>query len=195
MSNVTRTQRVDQLIAAAEFPEAIRFLAHELPKREAVWWACLCVRKAAGADPAAPLAEALRAAEAWVADPSEENRRKALPAAEAAGYGTAAGCASAAAFWSGGSLGPADLPLVAPGEHLTAHGAASAVMLAAVASEPEKAPEKSREFLRLGLEVAEGAHPWPHAERKAAPAEPAPAAAAPIERTTTKATRTTLNWD
>jgi hypothetical protein len=195
MSDVDRQQRLDQLIAAAEFPEAIRFLAHELPKREAVWWACLCVRKAAGADPPAPLAEALRAAEAWVADPTEENRRLARPAAEAAGYGTAAGCAAAAAFWSGGSLAPPDLPPVAPGEHLTAHGAASAVMLAAVASEPETAPDKSREFLRLGLEVAEGAHPWPQAERKASPAEPAPSAATPIERTTTKAARPTLKWD
>jgi hypothetical protein len=130
-----------------------------------------------------------------VSDPTEDNRRAAQPAAEAAGYGTAAGCASAAAFWSGGSLGPPNLPPVAPAEHLTAHGAASAVMLAAVAGEPEKAPEKSRTFLRLGLEVAAGAHPWPESARIVPAAEPAPAATAPIEQTTTKATRPTLNWD
>jgi hypothetical protein len=194
MSDLTRTQRLDQWIAAGEFTDAIRFLAQDLPKREAVWWACLCTRTVAGANPPAPLLEALRAAEAWVADPCEETRRQAQPAAEAAGYGTAAGCASAAAFWSGGSLGPPNVPPIPPGEHLTAHGAASAVMLAAVASEPEKAPEKLRAFLRLGLQVAEGAHPWPEPERKVPPAEPAPAT--PIERErTTRATRPTLNWD
>src|SRR4051812_7753624 len=127
---------LESLIEKEQFPDAARFLAHALPKREAVWWACLCARKVAGADPPAPIFAALKAAEAWVADPSEENRRAALPAAETAGYGTPAGCAAAAAFWSGGSLGPPDLPAIPPAEHLSAHGAACSVMLAAVASEP-----------------------------------------------------------
>ena len=39
---------------AHEYTDAVRFLAHALPKREAVWWACLCVRKAAGANPPPP---------------------------------------------------------------------------------------------------------------------------------------------
>jgi hypothetical protein len=195
MSNVPLTQQLEPLVAAEAFPDAIRLVAQSLPKRQAVWWACLCVRKVAGASPADGTLAALGAAEAWVIDPSEENRRAALPAAEAAGYGTAAGCAAAAAFWSGGSLAPPNLPAVPPGEHLSAHGAASAVMLAAVATEPEKAPEKSREFLRLGVEIDEGAHPWPEPEHTVPPAEPAAAAPAPAERTTTKATRPTLNWD
>jgi hypothetical protein len=197
MSNVALTEQLEPLIAAAEFPDAIRLVAQNLPKRQAVWWACLCARKVAGASPADETLAALDAAETWVIDPSEENRRAALPAAEAVGYGTAAGCAAAAAFWSGGSLAPPNVPPVPPGEHLTAHGAASAVMLAAVAREPEKAPEKSREFLRLGVEIAEGAHPWPEPERTVPPAEPAPAAAtpAPEERTTSRAVRPTLNWD
>ncbi len=102
---------LDALIEAGEFPDAVRFLAHALPKREAVWWACLCAREAAGADPPEPVAAALRAAEAWVADPSEENRRAAV-ARGRGGRAAAppAGCAAAAAFWSGGSLGPARRP-------------------------------------------------------------------------------------
>jgi hypothetical protein len=186
---------LDLLIAKEEFPDATRFLAHALAKREAVWWAYLCARKVAGEDPPAPIFAALRAAEAWVAEPSEENRREALPAAEAAGYGTPAGCAAAAAFWSGGSLAPPNLPAIPPAEHLSAHGAACAVMLAAVASEPEKAPEKSRAFLRLGVEIAEGAHPWPEpAPAPAAPPEPTAAAPAPRPHTP-KDPRPTLNWD
>jgi hypothetical protein len=200
MSTVTSAEQLDQLIEAGAFPDAIRLLAQHLPKRQAVWWACLCARAAVGANPADPIVAALGAAEAWVADPSEENRRAAMPAAEAVGYGTAAGCAAAAAFWSGGSLAPPNVPPVPPGEHLTAHGAASAVMLAAVAREPEKAPEKSRAFLRLGREIAEGAHPWPEPARTVPPVEPErkqPEIDTPGSppRTTTKAARPTLNWD
>ena len=86
--------------------DAVRFLAHALPKREAVWWACLCARQAAGGNLPAKPAAALQAAERWAADPSEDNRRKAQAAAEAAEMSTPAGCAAMAAFWSGGSMAP-----------------------------------------------------------------------------------------
>jgi len=151
---------LDTLIQKEQFPDAVRFLAHALPKREAVWWACLCSRSVAGASPPPKVAAALQAAEKWVVDPSEDNRRAAMPAAEAAELKTSAGCSAMAAFWSGGSLGPPNAPVVPPGEHLTAHGAASAVMLAAVQSEPEKAPEKYRKFLAQGIDVAKGTSKW-----------------------------------
>jgi hypothetical protein len=140
--------------------DAIRFLAHALPKREAVWWACCCARWAHGSENTAAVTAALQAAEKWVAEPNEDNRRAAMPAAQAAGLDKPAGCAAVACFWSGGSLAPPNLPVVPPGEHLTAHGVAGAVMLAAVLTEPAKAAEKHRQFLKLGIEVAGGANRW-----------------------------------
>jgi hypothetical protein len=83
-----------------------------------------------------------------------------MAAAEAAGLDTPAGCAAVAAFWSGGSLGPPNVPVIPPGESLTAKGVAGAVMLAAVLTEPEKTPEKYRRFLAHGVEVAKGANRW-----------------------------------
>jgi len=151
---------LDALIEKQQFPDAIRFLAHALPKREAVWWACLCTRAASGSNLPPKIAAALQSSEKWVSTPSEENRRAAMPAAEAAEFKTSAGCAAVAAFWSGGSLAPPNLPVVPPGEFLTAHGVAGAVMLAAVQSEPEKAPEKYRKFLAQGIEVAQGTQRW-----------------------------------
>jgi hypothetical protein len=136
--------------------DAIRFLAHALPKREAVWWACSCARETA---PEGAGAAALAAAEAWAADPTEDNRRAARAAAEAAGLAQPGGCAAMACFWSGGSLAPADLAAVPPGEHLTARGVAGAILLAAV-SEPAKAAERHGRFLALGLEVAAGTRRW-----------------------------------
>jgi hypothetical protein len=157
---LTVQQLLDQLLAKAEYQDAVRLLAHALPKREAVWWACLCGRAAAGAKPPPKVATAFQAAEKWAADPSEDNRRAAQQAAEAAEMSTPAGCAAMAAFWSGGSLGPPNVPAVPPAEYLTAHGVTGAILLAAVLAEPEKAPEKYRKFLAQGLDVARGTNRW-----------------------------------
>jgi hypothetical protein len=159
-NDLTPAQFLDGLMEKQQFPDAVRFLAHALPKREAVWWASQCCRAVAGADPPPKIAAALQIADKWVADPSEDNRRAAMSAAEAAEFKTPAGCTAVAAFWSGGSLAPANAPVVPPGEFLTAHGAASAVMLAAVQTEPEKAPDKYRKFLAQGIEVAKGNQRW-----------------------------------
>jgi hypothetical protein len=101
-----------------------------------------------------------------VADPKDEKRRAAMPAAEAADLGTPAGCTAAAVYFSGGSLAPPNLPVVAPADHLTAHMVASALTLAAVIKEPEKAAEKHAAFLRTGLEVASGQNAWPAAAKE-----------------------------
>jgi hypothetical protein len=156
----TPKQLFDLLLEKGHLLDAVRLLAHSLPKREAVWWALQCARQAHGANPAPPVAQALAATEKWVTDPKEENRRAAQAVAEAAGVGTPAGCAAMAAFWSGGSLAPPAAPVVPPPEHLTGHGAGCAVMLAAVLSEPEKAEQKHRAFLKLGSDVAAGANRW-----------------------------------
>jgi hypothetical protein len=157
---LTPRQFLDLLTAKEQFVDAVRLLAHALPRREAAWWACLCARAVAGPKPPAEAAAAVAAAEKWVSDPSEDNRRAAWAAAEKAGLGTPAGCSAAAAFWSGGSLGPPDVPAIPPGEFLTAHVAGCAVLLAAVQTEPAKAPEKYRKFLALGIEVAAGTNQW-----------------------------------
>src|SRR5947209_13926556 len=73
-------QFLDALLLTARHPDAIRFLAAALAKREAVWWACLCIRAALPAPPALALA-ALEAAERWVAEPREPNRRACREAA------------------------------------------------------------------------------------------------------------------
>jgi hypothetical protein len=151
---------VSQLVANGLFPDAVRIIAHALPRREAVWWAWVCARKVAGAEPAPPVQAALDATERWIVQPTEENRREALLFGEAAEFGTAAGCAALAAFMSSGSLAPPEVPPVPPGEYLTAKAVSGSVTLAAVATEPERAKEKFQEFLKLGLEVADRTKMW-----------------------------------
>ena len=151
---------ITMLIERELFPDAIRFIAHALPHREAVWWAWVCARKAAGTQPEPPILAALQATERWVMQPSEDNRRQAMYYGEAAQFGTAAGAAALAAFLSHGSLAPPDAPLVPPGEFMTAKAVCGSVTLAAVATEPERAGEKFREYVRLGLEVAARTKLW-----------------------------------
>jgi hypothetical protein len=51
--------------------DALRVLAYGLPKRDAVWWACLCLREAFGANPPPKTKAPLEAAEKWAKYPTE----------------------------------------------------------------------------------------------------------------------------
>lgn len=96
-----------ELAGAYQPAEMIRVLAASLPLREGVWWACLAARDLLG--PEARVPRTLSAAEAWVFDPSDDNRaaaRAALDAAEA--DDVAVLCASAVSMCDG-KLGPGEL--------------------------------------------------------------------------------------
>jgi len=150
---------LDRLTAGSKHVEALRLLAFALPKREAVWWGCLCVWRVQ-ADAFKPTEEvALQAAVRWVLDPSEERRRLAGPAA-AAVEGTPAGHLAQAAFQSGGSLVGPELPVVPPAPELTAKNVAVALLLAPTAGPPDQVPLQHERFLSLGIGIAQGKHRW-----------------------------------
>src|ERR1035437_6023179 len=69
------------LLDKALFPDSVRFVPHALPKREAVWWAGVSARHAAGDAPAPAIKAALDATEKWIAQPTDELCRRALDAA------------------------------------------------------------------------------------------------------------------
>ena len=148
-------------LAEAELPvDAIRLLAHLLPRREAIWWAWECARRAAGVNPPQAIQEALAATEQWLKEPTEEHRRIAFARAEAADLGNAAGSAALAVFLSGGSIAPPDVGPVEPPPHAAAKAIAGSIILAAVATEPEKAPEKFRVSVAQGAQIAERVKLW-----------------------------------
>jgi len=141
----------ETLIARELFPDAIRFLAYRLPKPKAVAWAVRCVRKASEQLPAKEAA-ALEAAERWLGDASDENRRAAQAAAEAAKFEGGASWIAMAVFWSGGSMAPPDQAAVPPPPGLTAEAISAALTIAAIGDEPKLAPDVNRAFLADGLE-------------------------------------------
>ncbi len=150
----------EALASAGHFADAVGFLAAALPRRQAVWWACRCVREASGAAPSEDDARALLAAETWAASPGDINRRKAMPEAEKVGFGQPAGCAALAAFLSGGSIAPPSLKEVPPPEHVCARAVVGSILLAASKAEPRAIAPTRRKFLDLGLAVARGDDRW-----------------------------------
>lgn len=148
---------LERLLQAGLYRDGIAFLAQALPPREAVWWACLCVRDAAFDDAPVPaVVSVLEAAEHWVYEPNEYNRRLAMSMAEKAGFANPASWTGVAAFWSGGSLAPEGAPVVPPSEDLKGRAVAGAILLAAVHKEPEKMEDKFRLFLARAFDIACG---------------------------------------
>jgi hypothetical protein len=148
-----------RLMSQKLYLDAVRFLAHSLPVREAIWWACRCVR--GQAEPMAREGAALRYAEQWITAPSEDHRRACASVAAAAGYGTGAGSAALAVFLSGGSIAPVDRPAANPSEATAAKAVANAVLLAGLTTEPQQAPERWFQFLKEGIVLLTGASPLP----------------------------------
>lgn len=141
--------------------DAIHFLGAALPAREAVWWACICVRETLPGEVVPPLTTALEAAESWVYHPSEETRRAAGEAASATRLKSSAIWAARAAFWSGGSVTPPGAVALEPAPRQLPAAVAAAVISAAVKYQPERADERFHQFLVAGVDIANGGNGRP----------------------------------
>jgi hypothetical protein len=136
--------------------EATRVFAHALPKREAVWWACMCAAHTAPAQAAEGDLKARELSEAWVRQQSDETRRAAMEEAKRTGFQSPEAWAAVAAFWSGASLAPPDAPPVPPPAHLTGVAVAGAVALASVRGAPNRQPHRLALFLQSAHDIAAG---------------------------------------
>ena len=146
---------IKKLIELKFFIDATKLLAHALPKRESVWWACLAVRKTLNIECTLDV-QALEAAEAWARSPTEENRLLCRQLAESLKFKTPASWAAIAASWCAGSLAPKNEPEVSAPEYLYAQGVAGAINLAAVAGDLDNTEELHQLFLKQGFDLARG---------------------------------------
>jgi hypothetical protein len=146
------------LIQAGLLSDAIRWLAQGLRPRESVWWACLAARAYVDWGNKLPDADlaALTAAETWVFKPEEDNRRAAMAKAQETGYQSPASWAAVAAFWSGGSMAPADLPAVPAPKHLIGRAVWGAIMIATGNVAPPEAEKRQKQLFNQGLDIARG---------------------------------------
>lgn len=57
-------------------------------------------------------------------------------------------------------MAPPDVPAVEPKDNLAGKAISGGAIMASVFHAPEKAPEKQKGFIQLGIEIAEGKLPW-----------------------------------
>jgi hypothetical protein len=154
--NPTVVNYLQELIILEFYLDAVRFLAHALPKREATWWACLCARNEWTEKTPTNEIKAVELAEAWVYEPTEDNRVLILPVTEELTYKTAASWAAIAAFWSGDDISPVPQAVIPPPEKLYAKAVIGAVLLSAVQGSPSNVNENYQLFLQQGINIANG---------------------------------------
>jgi hypothetical protein len=136
--------------------DAIHFMAHALPPREAIWWGCLCIQHALGDELTPADRAAATAAVRWVTEPTEDSRMAAKAPADGAPIPSAAGTLALAAFYTGGNVAPPGLPPMSPEPFASARAVALAVTLASVKAEPRKIVKTQKAYVELAAQVAEG---------------------------------------
>ncbi|MBL4866618.1 MAG: hypothetical protein JKY67_09620 [Pseudomonadales bacterium] len=142
---------VKALLNAELYSEAVNFLAHALPKRESVWWAC----QSAKTDTSEKAnTDALLAAEAWVRAPKEELRKNCMDIAEKDKLKSSASWAALAAYWSSGSIADDSVAQIPPPPFQYALAVSGAVNLAAAAQESVDVAFK--ELIKQGIDIANG---------------------------------------
>ena len=146
-----------RLLHAKHYMEALTFLAHGLPKREAVWWACAALQRWPGDGLSEPDRQALAVVENWIYDPSQDLCRAAGDIAAEGKFQTPAALVAASVFWAGSSIAPPDCPAVPPREHLTNKAVAHALILVSMReADPSARQEAVELFLAMGVKIAQG---------------------------------------
>jgi hypothetical protein len=147
---------VDALAEGGHFRTAASVMAHSLGTREAVIWAWFSARDAAGPSPGDTEQACLTAARAWIYEPTDANRFAAFTAAREDRFDSAASLACAAAFCSGGTMAPDNMPEVLPAPWASAGAVRDCVLLAAVRGRnAETSADRYRAFLAEGIRIAD----------------------------------------
>jgi hypothetical protein len=121
------------LIASPRPAGALAFIAHLLPRREAIWWGRQCVEAILGR---AAQDEAMELATQWVREPSEPLRRRALSLWRDSETRTPTHWLARAVAYSGGSLLAPDQPASPPAPDDCALAVNAAVVLSATRTAP-----------------------------------------------------------
>ena len=134
--------------------DLLRLLAILLPPRERVWWACMAARDYVGprSDKDPP---SLTASEAWVFNPSDENRDAARNSMDHAYVDDDTVNCALAVLYADGTLGPGDLAQY-PAPAGASETAAFAMNMVALGELSDKFEEHGRLLIDRALNIGRG---------------------------------------
>ncbi|MGD9863622.1 MAG: hypothetical protein AB7S99_10455 [Pseudodonghicola sp.] len=143
-----------ELDAKGALVDLLRLLAILLPPRERVWWACMAARDYIGprSDTDPP---SLAASEAWVYNPSEENRNAARITLDHAYVDDDTVHCALAVLYADGTLGPGDLAQY-PAPAGASEAAAFAMNMVALSQLSDRFEEHGRILVDRALDIGRG---------------------------------------
>lgn len=138
------------------YVDLVNYIAHGLPVRESIWWACQALAVRNG-DWESEELKAIEECRRWVTEPDEHKRRVAEFHAGHLENSSAARWLAQAVFWNGqGSLAPQGEPVTLPPDYLYAKAVAGAINTAAVIPEWSSYDEYYQRVIDAGLDLANG---------------------------------------
>jgi len=163
-ANWTPAAYLDRLLEHKLPRDARHFLAHALPRRRALWWACLCARDVREFVAEAGLSHMLDVAVQFVRSPAESTRREAERVMKRHPSNSFTSQLAAAVFLSHGSMAPlGEAPIAVPPQVL-GRLVSTVVYLAATKKNVVQYVHHMREYIALGQQIAAGKYLWPQAE-------------------------------
>jgi len=143
---------VHKLAAAEKWPDAVTVMANCLPRREAVWWVCVCSRKIQNGDDV----KALEAAEQWVFKPTDEGRVLAFREAQNSTSSSAAALAALAVASSQSRLSMDERTEIRLDASTFPSLVAAAILVAEEKVAENEGASPFRLFLDMGENIAQG---------------------------------------
>ena len=154
-------QFLAQLAREGLWMDALRFAPFALPRREAVWWACLCLWQFYRPTPPTAADACFKAVVAWLQDGNDAARRAAYEAGQAAKTSTPAGSLAIAVFFHEGSISVVGQPEVPSKPAQLPLSLGAAVTQAIRLSPRAEVASRQNDYVRLALEVLTGRWPVP----------------------------------
>jgi hypothetical protein len=147
---------IRKLSDAKKWVDAVKVMSRTLPPRESVWWACVCARQMDSLGGNEGEIQALKAAETWVYEPTDENRLSAFALVQESQSQSAGMLSAMAAAFSAGNLPVSDDQFVDIDDAAFTQVVDAAVMVSAGDKEGEAIYRQLERFLRCGEDIARG---------------------------------------
>ncbi len=142
--------------------DARHFLAHALPRRRALWWACLCASDVLSlAEKQEDLSSSVKVVAEFVRWPGESRRRRAETIFRRQRSNTLAAQLAGAAFYSTGSIAPPEAHTHPAPPSVLGKFVSVSVYLAATRKNIRQYVHHMREYIHLGEQIALGQNLWP----------------------------------